>query len=353
MTRQQLDSLRRILILRLSARGDVLHCTPVAEALRRAFPAAHIAWVVDDHCVPIVEGNPFIDEVIPRKRRREVGTAGQLADLVRMGRKLRQMGFDAAFDLHGLFKSAFLGYLSGARLRVGFANGREGSPLFYNVKVSPLNNVYITDHYLAVVAAATGHNTSYPIYLAARQEDEDAANALCSELGMGEEPYAAICPATTWPHKHWTNDGFAQVCDWIEQHLGLTPLFLGAQQDRERIEAIQGKMHGQSASALGRTSLRQAMALVEGAALVVGVDTFLSHVGVAAEVPSVLIFGPTGGPLIPRGPRATGVRRDCAQERCGRHTRCNYYECMELLAPQEVEEAIARVYRPSAAEARA
>ncbi|MCX8053926.1 MAG: glycosyltransferase family 9 protein, partial [Armatimonadetes bacterium] len=137
-------SANRILIVRLSAIGDVLMATPVARALRKAFPQSYIAWVVEKKAADIVIGNPYLDDVIVWERTRGRSVASRVLNFAKglwfLRNELRSRDFDVCLDLQGLLRSALVCWLSGAARRIGFADGAEGSVLFYNDRYEPGNS---------------------------------------------------------------------------------------------------------------------------------------------------------------------------------------------------------------------
>ena len=129
---------RRILIIKPSSFGDVIHAMPVLHGLRSRFPHARISWLVANSCAGLLEGHPDLDEVIrfDRKRYGRIGRSlGPTIEFVRFLSGLRRRSFDLVLDLQGLFRSAFLTLAAGARVTLGFANAREFAPLFYTRRI--------------------------------------------------------------------------------------------------------------------------------------------------------------------------------------------------------------------------
>ncbi|MEC9489713.1 MAG: glycosyltransferase family 9 protein, partial [Halanaerobiales bacterium] len=131
----------KILITRLSAIGDVIHALPTAYALRRKYPNAQIDWLVEIKSAPLVNLNPYLDNVIimPRqkwkKQLKEEGLFKTLKSFVNFYKEMRKKDYDLNLDLHGLFKSAFSSYLIKPGLRMGPGDGRELSTFFYQAKI--------------------------------------------------------------------------------------------------------------------------------------------------------------------------------------------------------------------------
>src|SRR5437879_12302523 len=130
-----------ILIIKPSSLGDIVHALPTVAALRRRFPSAKITWLVKREWAAVLEGNPYLDEVLAL----DLSPKGWPSAI----RAVRAGRFDTVVDLQGLLRSALLGWISGAPARIGFANGREGSPWFYTGRVPvPSPSMHAVDRYL-------------------------------------------------------------------------------------------------------------------------------------------------------------------------------------------------------------
>src|SRR4051812_21712209 len=128
----------RILILKPSAIGDVVHALPVLNLLRKNYPQSHIAWLVTPACAGLLEGHPQLDEVIRFDRKgygKGYKSLAALKGLISFVRSLREQRFDLVLDLQGLFRSGWLAWQTRAAHRVGFKNAREGAPLFYTDRI--------------------------------------------------------------------------------------------------------------------------------------------------------------------------------------------------------------------------
>ena len=137
---------RRILIIKPSSLGDVIHALPTLAALRDRFPSAHIAWLVKRHWAGVLERVEGLDRIWPV----ESGLQGWL----RIVPPLRAAAFDLVIDLQGLFRSGAMAWLTGCPTRVGFANAREGSPLCYTQRVTvPMSDMHAVDRYLLIASA--------------------------------------------------------------------------------------------------------------------------------------------------------------------------------------------------------
>jgi ADP-heptose:LPS heptosyltransferase len=112
----------KILILKFSALGDVVHTLPIAATIRKSLPNSHIAWMVEERYQDLLVGNPDIDEVIPLRTKvwRKNWNSKSLGEILHTIKTLRRQNFDLVLDLHGLLKSGIIARLSGAPTRIGF-----------------------------------------------------------------------------------------------------------------------------------------------------------------------------------------------------------------------------------------
>ena len=121
--------MENILVVKLSAIGDVIHALPVSYAIKEQYPNAHLTWVVEPAAYAILEDNPYIDELILFEKAKFRSFGGFLREIGPFRRRLRTRRYDASLDLQGLFKSAAIAFNAGAKLRIGTANMREGAHL--------------------------------------------------------------------------------------------------------------------------------------------------------------------------------------------------------------------------------
>jgi heptosyltransferase-1 len=335
----------RFLIVRLGALGDVVHAIPVAAALRRAFPAARIDWLVSAKHGEILDLVPVIDRrVMVNDRGDASGGLSRTAAI----RELRGARYDVALDLQGLVKSAVLARASGAARVVGFSAryARERlSRLFYTDAYDPgargMNDPRDTRHVVTInlgllgVLGVTAGEAEFPIV----QVESDVARAVSRQTGGR---YALLNPGAAWPNKRWPPSRLGAVAVELRARHDLMSVVLwGPGEEGLAAEVVAGA--GGAAILPAKSSVADLVALARGAALMVSGDTGPTHVAAAVGTPIVGIYGPTrparNGPL---SPYDITVSRDAVCQ-CHHRRRCRL-ERMCLL-DIEVAEVLAAVDR--------
>ena len=341
----------RILIVKTSAIGDVTHTLPALHALRRRFPAARIDWLVEEAAAGLITGHPYLNRVLISRRKnwikecRQGRVAGVAREAVSLIRELRRVRYEMVLDFQGLLKSSVFVLLARAKRKIGFDKGMEhaeGSYLFLNEKIPPVSmDLHAVDREKAILTAIDVHEEGRYALLIGREQHQRAAALLHDHGLMTNRPLVAINPMTTWPTKHWTNEGFAAVADTLVDQ-GMNIFFTGSPQDRPAIDVIIARMSRQGAVNLaGKTDLLTLAALYRRCRTVVSTDTGPMHIAAAAGTPVVALFGPTApwrtGPY---GKQHRVIRRDemdCGP--CFRKT-CATTRCMRAIEPAVVVAAV-------------
>lgn len=288
-----------ILIVKLSAIGDVTMATPFPRGLKMLYPEARIDWLVEPLSADVLRGNPFINEVIVWERCHSMrvkglkGAWGLVRDLRELAGRI-QGRYDLAIDLQGLARSGLAVRASGAAVRLGKKDSREGSGWFLTHKADLEAPFYrASEQYIGILRRLGLSKPPQSMEIYPDADNVAKADALLASAGVSSE-YAVLTPATTRPYKHWSDEAFAQTIVLLERELGLTSVLLGSPKDREMANRIMA-MSGESGavSLAGETTLRDAAEIIRRARLLVGVDTGLMHFGIAMGTPTIAVFGPT------------------------------------------------------------
>jgi len=336
-----------ILIIKLSAIGDVLHTLPSLAALRRHYPGADITWVIEEAAADLIEGHPLLNRVIVSRRKRWLGDLKRgrcdrpLREFRAFLRELRARPYDLVIDFHGLLKSAVIVGLCGGRRKMGYDSLQELSGLFYNEKIPEDMSKHAVQRYLDFprhLGAAVGA-PEFAIPLT--EENRRRAESLLKAAGRSlDEPFVAVSPGALWETKLWDDEKFARLCDRIADELKTGIILTGS--GRVELEGIEGRMKSRAGNLGGATTLRDLAWIYRLAALLVTTDSGPMHLAAAMGTPVVALFGPTDP--VRTGPCGEGhivIRRDLDCSPCLlKH--CDSLRCMKDITVEEVFSAVAK-----------
>lgn len=325
---------RHILLVKPSSLGDIVHAMPTCAAIRRAYPEARLTWLVKREWAGLVERIEGVDQVWPVESTLK-GWLSQIAPL-------RAERFDLVVDLQGLFRSAAIGWLSGAPLLVGFANGREGSPWFYSRRVSvPQSEMHAVDRYLLVAEAVGAVKADQPEFrFRIPQADHDEVDRLLSRSGVTPETsWVAMNVSARWPTKRWPAASFAEVADRLQQEGWGAVVMIGGPADRADVAAVIEKMKTLAINLAGASTVGLLPALLSKASLLITNDSGPMHIAAAAGTRVVALFGPTSA--VRTGPYGVGHSvltghvpcRPCFSRTC--HNAL-FLECLRIVSPDQV-----------------
>ena len=316
---------KRILIIKPSALGDIVHALPVLKLLRTKFPNAAIDWLVVPAFASLLEGHPLLNDVIRFDRKTLAGwwrNWRQAKALFAFARDLRRRRYDLVIDLQGLLRSGWMAWQTRAATRVGFAYAREFAPLAYTHRVAqPTPDRHAVERYLDIAEALGCGRGPVEFDFAVSEADRAVAN----ELTGGSARYAVLLPGTNWPTKRWPVEHFAALVRPLRDR-GLDVFVAGAAD-------VAGFELPDARSLAGRTSLKQLVALLGRASAVVANDSGPMHIAAALGVPLVTPFGPTNPVRTgPYGRPETVIQLDLVCRPCYSRT-CSHQSCMKWITP--------------------
>jgi ADP-heptose:LPS heptosyltransferase len=363
----------RILLIKPSALGDVVHTLPVLVKLRTRYPEARIDWLITPENADLVRDHPALSQAI-LFRRKEYGRFGRdwpaTFGPFRLLSAIRRVRYDLAIDLHGQLRSAVLTLASGAPVRIGFdrprrrpemggatrppggpghhgwRGAREGAWIAYTHRIAiPTLDVHAVDRYLwlAPMLGLDDRTPDFGIHVPS--QETRAIEEMLRSHGLGGRPLAVLVPGTVWESKHWQIEGFAQV----GRHLlasGFSVAIAGTSRDHARGRMIAGACPG-AQDLTGRTTVAGLVALIKRATICVTNDSGSMHVAVAVGTPVVSVFGPTSPAWIgPYGRPHAVVRADVSCAPCYLRTlrQCaRGHRCMREVTPAMVIDRVERV----------
>ena len=282
----------RILITRLSHIGDCVLTLPMLAAVREKFPEAFIAWAVESPSHKLLKLHPDLDEIVLIPK----GWAGKPKCWFELSKKLKSYEFDIALDPQGITKSAMLGWLSGAKTRIGIRGrwGRELSPYLNNrlVQTKSLHIVERSIELLAELGIATHDfqsvQTGLPVC-------PDSLRSIENQLENRniDEQFVMINPGGSWASKRWELDRFGSVASYLKRHHGLTSVIVWAGDDEHEMARVIHDFDAEASIIAPATSLTGLAALSSKALFFVGSDTGPMHIAAAMGTPCIGLYGTT------------------------------------------------------------
>jgi len=346
---------QKILVLRLSAVGDVIRTLPAVKAIKTSIPTTSITWITEEPSKALIESQPEIDEVIlfPRQRwsegmrssKRFWKTIGEIREFIQ---SLRRKNFDVALDFHGILKSGLLSFLSRSLKRIGFdrRSSREGNFLFSNIKVKlPRKRIsrFERNFYLLKGLGLEIPFRNYPLHIP--REDREYVETFFKGISTSlKHPSIAIHPGTSpkTTYKRWFPERYAQLADRLVQERNATILFTWGPGELDWVKTIQQMMKEPSILGPHTFTLTQLAEVFRRCDLYIGGDTGPMHIASLMGLPVVVIYGPTD-PVMnePFGPHQK-VIKNVGCNPC-RDRSCKDLKCLKEITVEDVFKATKEV----------
>lgn len=339
--------MENILVVKLSAIGDVIHALPVSYAIKEQYPKAHLTWVVEQAAYAILADNPCIDELILFEKAKFRSIGGFLREIGPFRRRLRTRRYDASLDLQGLFKSAAIAWNAGAKLRIGTANMREGAHLVSRPVRGAHAEGHIVERYLDVARALGCRVGEVRFPVSVSDRDRMAADTLLAREGVQEgRPFVAFAVGANWPNKRWPVEHFAALADRL-YHAHYVPVLVGGGRlDATLAEDILRASEIPPVNLVGRTNLKQLAHVFTRAALVLGGDTGPVHLAAGLRVPTVMLMGPTDANRNgPYGQLQNAIEVDRPCRGCWKRACPKGLDCLAAISVDAVAAKIGAVLR--------
>ncbi|MGB6536958.1 MAG: lipopolysaccharide heptosyltransferase II [Xanthobacteraceae bacterium] len=369
---------RKILLIKLSAVGDVIHTIPVLNKLRRRYPGAQLDWLTTPPIAELLRHNPKITNVIEfvRDDWRRPWTLTPLGNAMRLAARLRAAGYDLVVDMHGQFRTAAFTLATGAPVRIGFdrpragvfdasaralpkqarkhawQGAREGSWIAYTHPIPvPTLDVHAVDRYLNVGSLLGLDQDPADFSFAVPQQAGERIEALLCRHDIGGKKLFVMAPGTLWETKQWRSDAFAEVARYF-LHKGFAAVLIGSGREREVCESVAAMAPG-AVNLAGATTLSELAALMARASICLTNDSGPMHLAVALGRPVVSVFGSTDPIWIGPYRREGAVLRaelPCSPCYLRKLSRCPHgHACMQQVSASAVIERAEQVLGKPAA----
>ncbi len=334
-------SINKLLIRSTNWVGDAIISTPAVRAIRKNFPNAKISILAKPWVAPVFQESPYIDEIIFYDANgRHSGNLGK----IRLAKDLRRYNFDAAILLQNAFEAALITFLAGIPRRIGFTTDGRGMLLNSGVRLDPeLKKIHQVHYYLGILKGAglSANGTDIDLFISEAERKQAAQMLEKSGINRGDKILGIGPGAEYGTAKRWFPERFANLCDMADKESGLKTLIFGGPGQEDIGMEISRLMNGEPVDLCGKTSLRQAIALVEQCSVFVTNDSGLMHVAAALKKPLVAVFGSTDHiTTAPWGETGTMVRvgADCSP--CLLTDCPTDHRCMKSVSVEMVFEAV-------------
>lgn len=335
---------KRILIFNVNWLGDVLFSTATVRNIRYNFPDSFIACIIPQRCYPILEGNPYLDEIIIFDEK--AAHKGLFAKL-RFIRLLKDKRFDAVFLLHRSFSRALICYLAGIPERIGYFTKKRAILLTKKIAAPDSGKIHRIDYYLNLIENyGLKIKDRYTDFFIHREDAEFADNFLKQEL-KGKAGFSiGINPGGNWLPKRWPKEYWAKLADRIIEELCAQVIILGGKADSALAEEIQGLMRQRLIFATGKFNLKQLAALCKRLDLFISADTGPLHIANSVEAEKIIaLFGPTSAHITGPYPDNNTVvlSKDAGCDIPCYMAGCKDNRCMRAIAPDEVFQEVKNI----------
>lgn len=325
--------MKHVLIIKLRYIGDVLLATPTVRAIKAALPDVRVTMMVNRGTEDVLSGNLDLEEVV-------VLDKGSLGAQSRLIAGLRSRRFDTVIDLTDGDRSAFLSWISGASIRIGFNDEHRWRGKYYTQVVQSMPEVqHRIDRDLEALKPMSIQADSKDLQLRVTPEEVHSADQLLDQLGVQRSQSIVILqPGARYWFKAWPPERFAELADQVTFQYGCQVLIGGSHQESDLAQQIRQMAKSRPTIMAGRTTIKQFAAIAKKSALFVGSDSGAMHIAAAVGTPTVALFGPSNpAEWGPRGERVKVLYKglDC---RVCFHPTCERGEenCMMQLSVQEV-----------------
>lgn len=337
---------RRILIIRTDRIGDVALSTPVIKALRDSFPDSYIAFMVRPYAREIVEGNPYLDEVVIYDK--DDVHRGFFSTLL-FGLGMRKKKFDTAIILHPTNRAHVIAFVAGIPNRIGL---NRKLPFLLTKALSDekfRGQKHELEYTLDILKSIDVEVFDKSLYVPVKKSNEASVDAKLSQRGIrSSDLLIAVHPDASCPSKRWSLERFASLIDKLKTSYDVRIVLVSGPEEVAKIAELKQKLKSEVIDLSGQTSVGELAALLKRCKLFISNDSGPVHIATAVGTPSVVIFGRKQPGLSPKRWAPTGkkdvvLHKDVGCEVCLAHNCKNGFKCLEAITVDEVFNAVEKL----------
>jgi heptosyltransferase-2 len=338
------ERIENILIRGTNWIGDAVMTLPAVAAVRETFPRAKITVLCKPWVAALYETSPDIDEIfLFETPGRHDGVAGK----VRLARDLKKKKFDLAILLQNAIEAAIITYLARIPLRAGYNSDGRGLLLTHSVqRTRAIRKVHQVHYYLEMLASLGFRSAGPEIEVTLGKDYHDTAGRIFDGCGVAEdELIVGMAPGASYgPAKMWYPERYAAVADKLADDFGARIALFGSKSDRDRTDLVQQYAAHECLNVAGKTSLRDAIALIARCDLFISNDSGLMHLAGALGIPLVAIFGSTNpATTSPVGKKSVVVHKDVSCSPCLKQVCPSDFRCMDIIETDDIYQVAKRL----------
>jgi len=339
----QTESIQRILLTRIDRIGDVVLTTPAIEAVRQKFPKAHIAMLVAKGNQRLVQGNPFLNEVLIYDKDKDQRSWWKT---LLYGLKLRQHHFDLVVHFHSTNRMLWVSWLAHIPIRIGWDRRLAWAlthPFVEHKREGKRHEAEYNFELLEPLEIKILPDLHKHVHL--HQSQEDKQSLIAKSPFHGQKPYAAFHVGASCPSRIWPAENFAKVASQLHHRHGFNIVLTGGGDCIASAKKVQSHLDFPCFDLTGKLSLGETISLLADAKLMVGNDSGPAHMGAALKCPVMSIFSRNDPGLSPTrwkplGPGGFFIRKDVGCEVCLAHDCQIDFFCLTEISPEETYDMI-------------
>jgi lipopolysaccharide heptosyltransferase II len=324
--------MKKILIIKPSGIGDIIHSLPVAIGLKKMFPDCELHWLIFTKFSSILEDVSYVDKIILWDRD------SGIKEFFKVLFMIRKEKYDLSIDLQGLLRSAFMNRFSGAKNVIATSLLREFSWLIekpvtkYNDKLHAVERNYEIVKFFDTENKLSSPKNFLPWLKVSNEKKQKIKNLLNNKNNL-----VLFNASSRGKHKIWPYENFVELINRISKEFLITPLFVGSKEEKSLVEKIVSKTTCETVNLVGETTLNDVIAVIDECKIVIGNDSGIIHIAAALDKPVLAIFGATNPQwYYPYNDKSKFIYKKYNCSPCDIKSRCKDYKCMKNISVDEV-----------------